>query len=144
MFKKIAVGTDGSDTAALAVDMAVDMAHRYGAKLLVFSAYKPVAQSRLDRESEEAPEEIQWAINPQEDVDTLLAAVERHARARGLDAIGFAGEGDPAAVLCDLAEEHGADLLVIGNKGIQRRILGSVPKSVTQNAPCSVVIAKTT
>jgi nucleotide-binding universal stress UspA family protein len=47
-------------------------------------------------------------------------------------------------VLCDLAAEHGADLLVIGNKGIHRRILGSVPKTVSQHAPCSVVIAKTT
>lgn len=47
-------------------------------------------------------------------------------------------------MICDLAAEHGADLLVVGNKGIERRIFGSVPKSICQQAPCSVVIAKTT
>jgi nucleotide-binding universal stress UspA family protein len=83
-------------------------------------------------------------INPHEDVDALLARVEARARARGLRATGFAREGDPAHVICDLAERHAADLLVLGNKGIHRRVLGSVPKSVSQNAPCSVVIAKTT
>jgi nucleotide-binding universal stress UspA family protein len=144
MFKKIAVGTDGSDTASRAVEMALDIADRYGAQLLVFSAYRPIPPARIERESEEAPDEIQWTINPQEDVDAMLASVQEEASARGLDAIAFAREGDPALVLCDLAAEHGADLLVIGNKGIQRRILGSVPKTVSQNAPCSVVIAKTT
>jgi nucleotide-binding universal stress UspA family protein len=47
-------------------------------------------------------------------------------------------------VLCDIAEQHNADLLVVGNKGMQRRILGSVPNSVSHKAPCSVVIVKTT
>jgi nucleotide-binding universal stress UspA family protein len=42
-----------------------------------------------------------------------------------------------------LAEECGADVLVIGNKGMQRRVLGSVPKTVTQKAGCSVLVIKT-
>ena len=50
----------------------------------------------------------------------------------------------PADVLCDIAEAHGADLLVVGNRGMQRRVLGSVPNSVSHKAPCSVVIVKTT
>ena len=53
-------------------------------------------------------------------------------------------EGDPAEVLVRLAEECGADLLVIGNRGMQRRMLGSVPNSVTHKAPCSVIVVKTT
>jgi nucleotide-binding universal stress UspA family protein len=55
-----------------------------------------------------------------------------------------AREGDPADVLVDLADEHGADVLVIGNKGMQRRVLGSVPNSVSHKAKCSVMIVKTT
>ena len=43
-----------------------------------------------------------------------------------------------------LAEESGADLLVIGNKGMQRRVLGSVPNTVTHQAACSVLVVKTT
>ena len=53
-------------------------------------------------------------------------------------------DGDPAEVLVHLAEDCGADVLVIGNKGMQRRVLGSVPKSVAQNANCSVLVVKTT
>jgi nucleotide-binding universal stress UspA family protein len=47
-------------------------------------------------------------------------------------------------VLVEIAEQHNADLLVVGNKGMQRRVLGSVPNSVSHKAPCSVVIVKTT
>jgi nucleotide-binding universal stress UspA family protein len=54
------------------------------------------------------------------------------------------GDGDPADVLVQLAEDCGADLLVIGNKGIDRRLLGSVPKTITQKAGCSVFVVKTT
>jgi nucleotide-binding universal stress UspA family protein len=144
MFNTIAVGTDGSDTADKAVEMALDIADHYQARLLVFSVYKPVGESRLDREREEAPEDIQWAINPHEDVDKTLAAVKRRATERGLETTTVAREGEPADTICELAEEHQADLLVIGNKGMQRRLFGSVPKKISQNAPCSVVIAKTT
>ena len=144
MFKTIAVGTDGSDTADKAVEMALDMADRYQARLLVFSVYKPVDGGRLEQEREEAPEEIQWSINPHEDVDATLAAVEERATARGLDATSIAREGEPASTICELAEEQDVDLLVIGNKGMQRRVLGSVPNSVTHKANCSVLVVKTT
>jgi nucleotide-binding universal stress UspA family protein len=53
-------------------------------------------------------------------------------------------EGDPAEVIVALAGECGADLLVVGNKGMQRRLLGSVPNTVTHRAPCSVLVVKTT
>ena len=52
--------------------------------------------------------------------------------------------GDPGEVLTRLAEECGADLLVIGNRGMHRRVLGSVPNTVTHKAPCAVMIVKTT
>jgi nucleotide-binding universal stress UspA family protein len=144
MFNTIAVGTDGSDTADKAVEMALDIADHYQARLLVFSVYKPVGGARLEHEREDAPEDIQWAINPHEDVDATLAAVKRRAIERGLETTTVAREGEPADTICGLAEEHQADLLVIGNKGMQRRLFGSVPKKISQNAPCSVVIAKTT
>ena len=63
---------------------------------------------------------------------------------RGIACRTASREGDPADVLVELAERHGADLLVIGNRGMQRRVLGSVPNSVSHKAPCSVVIVKTT
>lgn len=143
MVQTIAVGTDGSDTAAKAVDFAMDMAERYGAKLVIASAYKPVSEDRLRKEQVDAPQEIQWSINPNEDVDTALRAVEEAAKERGLKYASEARNGDPADILCAIAGDHEADVLVVGNKGMERRILGSVPNSVSHKAPCSVLIVKT-
>jgi nucleotide-binding universal stress UspA family protein len=143
MVQTIAVGTDGSDTAAKAVDFAMDMAERYGAKLVIASAYKPVSEDRLRKEQVDAPQEIQWSINPNEDVDTALRAVEEAAKERGIKYASEARNGDPADILCAIAGDHEADILVVGNKGMDRRILGSVPNSVSHKAPCSVLIVKT-
>ena len=143
MVQTIAVGTDGSDTAAKAVDFAMDMAERYGAKLVIASAYTPVSEDRLRKEQVDAPQEIQWSINPSEEVDQTLRAVEESAKERGLKYASEARNGDPADVLCDIAEAHEADVIVVGNQGMQRRILGSVPNSVSHKAPCSVMIVKT-
>jgi nucleotide-binding universal stress UspA family protein len=144
MVQTVAVGTDGSGTADKAVEFAIDMAARYDAKIVFISAYHPVNESRLRRESRDAPEELQWTINPAEDVDATLRSCEERAEERGLSWASEAREGDPAKVLVQLAEANHADLLVIGNRGMQRKVLGSVPNSVSHNAPCSVVIVKTT
>jgi nucleotide-binding universal stress UspA family protein len=143
MVETIAVGTDGSETAQKAVEFALDMAERYGAKLVIASAYRPVPEDRLRREQAAAPQEIQWSINPSEDVDATLRAIEEQARERGLEFVSEARTGDPADVLCDIAGDRSADLLVVGSKGMQRRLLGSVPNTVSHNAPCSVLIVKT-
>jgi nucleotide-binding universal stress UspA family protein len=144
MVKTIAVGTDGSETAQKAVDFAIEMTERYQAKIVFASAYVPVSESRLRKEQEEAPQEIQWSINPSEEVDDTLRKVEQQAKERGLDYASEARNGDPADVIVEIASDHGVDVIVIGNKGMQRRILGSVPNSVSHNAPCSVLIVKTT
>jgi nucleotide-binding universal stress UspA family protein len=144
MIKTVAVGTDGSDTAAKAVEFAMDLAARYEAKIVFLSAYRPVSDDRLKRESRDAPEDVQWQINPAEDVEPTLREAKETADERGLDAVTEAKEGDPSRVLVDLADKHNADVLVIGNKGMQRKVLGSVPNTVSHKANCSVVIVKTT
>ena len=144
MIQTITVGTDGTNTASKAVEFAMDVAEKFGAKLVIASSYTPVSEDRVRQAQRDAPEDIQWAINPTEEVDATLKTVEELARERGLETTSEARQGDPADVLCAIAEEHGADLLVVGNKGMQRRVLGSVPNSVSHKAPCSVVIVKTT
>jgi nucleotide-binding universal stress UspA family protein len=144
MVQTVAVGTDGSGTADKAVEFAIDMAARYEARIVFISAYVPVRESRLQREARDAPDDLQWTINPAEDVDATLRECEERAEAKGLRWISEAREGDPAKILVQLAESNGADVLVIGNKGMQRKVLGSVPNSVSHNAPCSVMIVKTT
>jgi nucleotide-binding universal stress UspA family protein len=139
----IGVGTDGSDTARKAVDFAMDMAERYNAKLVIASAYRPVSEDRIRKERDEAPQEIKWSINPTEEVDAILRTVEEQASGRGLEYLSEARNGDPADVLCEIAADHDVDIMVVGNKGMDRRILGSVPNTVSHKAPCSVMIVKT-
>jgi nucleotide-binding universal stress UspA family protein len=64
MFSAIVVGTDGSETATQAVRQAVDMAGAVGATLELVSAFAPVPEQRLKAERRDAPEDVQWAINP--------------------------------------------------------------------------------
>lgn len=144
MLTRIAVGTDGTPTAEKAVEWAIDLAKRYDARLVVISSYQPVTEDRLRREAAAAPIETQWAINPTSDVEAILDRVATRARSEGLRVTTVASEGDPADVLCRFAGEERADIIVVGNKGMQRRLLGSVPNSVTHKAPCSVLVVKTT
>ncbi|MGA8362942.1 MAG: universal stress protein [Solirubrobacteraceae bacterium] len=147
MFKSIVVGTDGSGTAGEAVRQAVDLARTVGAKLELVSAYEPVPAQRLREERRDAPEDLQWAITPREDVDATLEAAAAVARDAGVDVTVYPRQGDPADAILDVAEERDADLIVVGNKGMtgaKRFLLGSVPNKVSHHAPCSVLIIRTT
>lgn len=147
MFKSIVVGTDGSDTANQAVRQAVDLAKAIGAEVELVSAYEPVPAQRLQEERRNAPEDVQWAINPREDVDATLEEAAAVARAAGVTATAYPRQGDPADAILDVAEEREADLIVVGNKGMtgaKRFLLGSVPNKVSHHAPCSVLIIRTT
>lgn len=143
MIATVAVGTDGSATAGKAVLAAIDLAERYGARIVFISAYQPVDEVRLRREKREAPADIQWTVNPREDVDATLREAEELAEERGLKWSSEASVGDAADVLVALADKNEADVLVIGNRGMHRRVLGSVPNSVTHAANCSVYLVKT-
>lgn len=147
MFKSIVVGTDGSDTAGEAVRQAVALAKELGARIELVSAYEPVPASRLAEERREAPADMQWAINPREDVDATLAAAAQIGIDAGVEVSTYARQGDPADAILDVAEEREADLIVVGNKGMtgaKRFLLGSVPNKVSHHAPCSVLIIRTT
>jgi nucleotide-binding universal stress UspA family protein len=144
MIATVAVGTDGSATAKKAVIAALDLAERYGARIVFVSSYAPVDEVRLRHEKRDAPVEVQWTINPEEDVDATLRECEQLAEERGLRWASEAAQGDPADILVALADRHDADVLVIGNRGMRRRVLGSVPNSVTHQANCTVYLVKTT
>jgi nucleotide-binding universal stress UspA family protein len=125
------------------VEFAIDLAKRYDARLVAISSYRPVSEDRLLKELKDAPMEIQWSINPMEDVEAILSSVESRALEAGLEVTTVAGDGNPVDVLVQHAAEQGADVLVVGNKGIKRRVLGSVPNSVTHKAECTVIVVKT-
>jgi nucleotide-binding universal stress UspA family protein len=137
MISTVAVGTDGSGTASEAVNQAAEFARRFDAKLVLLSAFK-------DAPPTSGGDEAQWAYSPSAQLREILSRTETEMNSKGIKCTTLVDEGDPADVLVRLADDCGADVLVIGNKGMQRRVLGSVPKSVAHNAGCSVFVVKTT
>ena len=147
MYSRIVVGTDGSQTAGEAVRQAIELAKLSDAKLDLVSAFEPVPQQRLKEESSEVPGDVAYGVGPREDVNQTLESAAGSARTDGVETTTHAREGDPADAILDVAEETGADLIVVGNKGMtgaKRFLLGSVPNKVSHHAPCSVVIVRTT
>jgi nucleotide-binding universal stress UspA family protein len=124
VFSNIVVGTDGSETAQRAISLAAEIAKADNAVLHLVNAYK---------------EPSGWALSK----STLAEA----ASGAGVDKIETHSKGGaPADAIISVAEEVGADLIVVGSKGMRgaRRMIGSVPSSVAHGAPCHVIIAKTT
>ena len=147
MFSRIVVGTDGSETAKQAVREATELAKQTGASLDVVSAYDPVPASRLREERLQAPSDIEHSVNPHEDVNAILAEAEAEVSGAGVAVRTFARQGEAADAILDVAEQEGADLIVVGNKGMtgaKRFLLGSVPNKVSHHAPSSVLIVRTT
>jgi len=148
MFASILVGTDGSETATTALHFAINLARELDARLQIVSAYEPVSDQRLRNERVEVPKDLQWIINPREDVLALLDVARENATSAGITQVEtFARQGDAADAIIDVAEEQHSDLVVVGNRGMtgaKRFLLGSVPNRVSHHAPCSVLIVRTT
>ena len=123
MYERILVGTDGSKTAAKAVERAVEVAADTGASLTIFSAGKPAKGEAA-----------------------VAAEQARHAGA-GVAIDVKVVDADPVAALIEEAGAGRYDLLVLGNKGmtgLSRFLTGSVPNKVSHHLPCSLLIVKTT
>jgi nucleotide-binding universal stress UspA family protein len=143
MFNQIVAGTDGSVTAAEAVHRAIALAAANGAALTVVSAYAPVG--RVAR-GDDVPRDVAHGVGVREDVNMILATAASEARQAGIEVKTEAVRGGAADAILDLAERVGADLIVVGNKGMsgaKRYIPGSVPNNVSHHAHCSVLIVDT-
>ncbi len=142
MFSTIVVGTDGSDTAASAVSAAADLARSHQAALHLVTAYRvrsggvavPMAGAAA------ADSGVGGAIS-QKVAEDMLAGVA--GEFGDIVVHTHVAAGDAADVLVQVAADAGADLIVVGSKGMHRKVLGSVPNSVAHNAPCDVLIVKT-
>jgi nucleotide-binding universal stress UspA family protein len=136
--ESIVVGTDGSDTAKRAVAEAVRLAAALGGELHVVSAYEPLRGVHIEGSAEVTP-------LPDAVVDSTLAQAAAVARFSDVAVTTHAVRADPADALLQLADEIGASLIVVGNQGMHgaKRILGSVPNSVSHKAACNVLIVAT-
>jgi nucleotide-binding universal stress UspA family protein len=144
-YSRVLVGTDGSETSYKAVDRAAEIARESGAQLVIVTAYRPLSP----REQQEAAQQLGaeaykiTGSHPAEDV--LREACLRVGE--GVDVETLAVQGDPVDVIVKTAQEREADLLVVGNRGLNSitgRLLGSVPSVVTHRAQCDVLIVATT
>ena len=124
MYKRILVGTDGSPTAAKAVDRAVAFAQSAGASLTILSA------GRQDKGQRAVDAEAARHASSGVTIDTKVV------------------QGDAVEALVTMASSGSYDLLVTGNRGmtgVTRFLrLGSVPNKITHQLPCSLLIVKTT
>src|SRR5437773_6366614 len=111
MFGTIVVGTDGSETANEAVRQATELAKSVGASIDLVSAYEPVSSARLREEQQQVPKDLEWTINPREDVDATLKDAQESIKEAGVNVTIHAREGDPADAILDVAEERDAGLI---------------------------------
>jgi nucleotide-binding universal stress UspA family protein len=141
---QILVGTDGSDTADEAVRKAAQAAALSYARLHIVTAVDGPARHAAGPEG--VPSDLAWAATPGQRADEILR------RARDLVHPGVEVElhsrpGDAADVLVELADELHADLIVVGNKGMQGMggyVRPTVPNRVSHRAHCDVLIVATT
>jgi nucleotide-binding universal stress UspA family protein len=146
-YRKVVVGTDGSDTSFRAVDRAGALAGDSGAELIIVCAYEPASKEEVDAAADTLKEEAYQVVGSAPAETTLrdAAARARSAGARKIDTL--AAEGNPVDVLGHAVTDRQADLLVVGNVGLNTlsgRILGSVPQSVARRSGVDVLIVHTT
>jgi nucleotide-binding universal stress UspA family protein len=146
-YKTVVVGTDGSDTSLAAVDRAASLAADAGATLVIACAYFPRSEKSVGAEQDVlGPEDAYQVVGSAPAEDTLQTARDR-AAAKGAKSVETkAVQGKPGDSLRAVVKETGADLLVVGNVGLNTlagRILGSVPLDVARHAGVDVLIVHT-
>ena len=152
--RTIVVGTDGSDTASEAVRAAIELAASVGADLHVVSAYRAAATAAAMAMAAEpmsmasvAVSTADWQETTRHATEDVLGRASQWASSAGVKVEQHACAGQPAEVILSVAEGVGADLIVLGDKGmagVRRFLTGSVPSAVAHHAPCSVWIVNTT
>jgi nucleotide-binding universal stress UspA family protein len=141
MFESIVVATDGSETASEAVRQAAQLA-----RVHLVCVYEPVPSAQDGEGGTDVRSESGWVLHPRDAVDATLAAAAEVFAAAGVEVDLYAQRGDPADAILDVAEERGADLIIVGNRGragAKRFLLGSVPNRISHHAPCAVLIIRT-
>ncbi len=145
-YRRIVVGTDGSETATKAVEHAARLAASVGAALIAVTAYDP-HPTGLDRDRASAPEDVKWRITASGLADDRAQDAVQLARKAGVtEARAISEAGTAAEALLEVADRRRADLIVVGSRGMSspgRFLLGSVPNAVSHHAPCDVMIVRT-
>ena len=146
MIKMIVVGTDNSGRAQTAVEYAADLAEALGAALRIVTVHRvlPAGYSFTPYTLFPMPSE-------RDESDALdahlsyLKPVAQRLHGRGLDVQVRVVTGDPATVVVNSAVELGADLVLVGDRGLRgfRGLFGSVAKAVIRDSKVPVLVVRT-
>jgi nucleotide-binding universal stress UspA family protein len=147
-YRTVVVGTDGSDSSYLAVDRAARIAADSGATLVIACAYHPARPDDLSRAQDELGDDVAYQVvgsTPAE--ESVRTATERARKAGAAKIDTVVVDGEPVPTLSKVVVERSADLLVVGNRGLNTlagRILGSVPAEAARKSNVDVLIVHTT
>jgi nucleotide-binding universal stress UspA family protein len=140
--RRIAVCVDGSSHADRALTFALDLARRYGSELTVLTVAQMLPYGAAPEALLPADTEASEVGHAREVLDRALA----RARAHGADRVeGVVLEGRVADELVAYLEEHPADLVVLGSRGLsaaKRLLLGSTSSEVLHRVSCPVLIVR--
>ena len=142
---RIVVGTDGSPTAQRAVGKATALAAAVGAELIIVSAYNNRAPSGVAAAGISL--DSGWVAAASTAAENVAREAGERAEADGVATVSVhALPGEPSEVLLQVTSEHGADLLVVGSKGMQstaRFLLGPIANKVSRRVDCDLLIVET-
>ena len=143
MYRSVLVATDGSETAAEAVRVAINLAKTFGARLHIATVHRPEVSARAWSDAKVSYREEH---DPAGVAATQTESMAVQARAEGVPTQTHVVTGFVAERIVSIAKEHDVELIVVGNKGMRglKRVLGSVPNAVAHSAPCAVLIVNTT
>jgi nucleotide-binding universal stress UspA family protein len=157
-YRTVIVGTDGSDSSMRAVERAGAFAAQENAKLIVASAHlrheekggwsRPPSPDQVgDRRAEDALGRDGYRMHGDAAVYEILHDARDRAKAAGAkDVEERAVVGAPVEALVTLAKDVKADLIVVGDVGLDSvagRLLGSVPAEVARKAKIDILIVHT-
>ncbi|MGL4305874.1 MAG: universal stress protein [Mycobacteriaceae bacterium] len=145
-YRTVVVGTDGSDSSLRAVEKAGSLAGDAGAKLVIACAYFPPDGRDSGVASDVLKEDAYKITGAAPTYEILRTARERANSVGAKDVVERPIVGSPVEALLALVHEVDADLLVVGNVGLNTitgRLLGSVPSDVARKSRCDVLIVHT-
>ncbi|WP_299904809.1 universal stress protein [uncultured Paracoccus sp.] len=146
MFRKILIAYDGSVGAERALEKAAELAKLTGAALVILTVYRH--HSML----EASISMVRGALEPGGNLDAAMRDTARnaadYAKSHATDAgvakvSAFIKAGQPARTIISVATEKGADLIVVGSRGLgstEGYLLGSVSHKVTGLSDCPVLV----
>jgi nucleotide-binding universal stress UspA family protein len=144
-YDTIVVGTDGSETSYLAVERAAKLAADADATLVIACAYFP---EKPDPHTQDIlGDEAYQVMGSAPADDSVGRAKDRATRAGATRIETECRQGKPGDVLQGVVKDHDADLVVVGNRGLNTlagRIIGSVPLDVVRHTPIDVLVVHTT